>query len=93
MMFKLFKYGKYTMKFKKTYKYVDHDSWKEVTDGYLMSELLDLQEKYGFEIVSTSFKNCFDYSYIQIKCNKDEKTKIFGEYCSRLSGHIGYVSF
>lgn len=92
-MFKLFKYRKYTMKFKKTYQYVGHGNWKEITDGSLMSELFDLQEEYGFEIVSTSFKDCFYYSYIKIKCNKDDKSKIFGEYCSRLSGYIEDVSF
>ena len=70
------------MKFKKAYQHVDWHSWKEVKDSYLLSVLLELQEKYRFEIVSYKFKGFTDFSYITIKCDKADKQKIFMEYLS-----------
>lgn len=84
----MFKRRKYTMKFKKAYQRVDWDSWKEVKDSYLLSVLLELQEKYGFEIISYKFKGFTDFSYITIKCDKADKQKIFMEYCIRLDKQI-----
>ena len=89
----MFKTKRYTLEFKKRYQYVDWKSWKEVADSQLMSVLLELKSKYNFEIISTKFRDCFDNSYIKIKCNKEDKHKIFGEYCLRLSGNITDVSF
>lgn len=89
----MFKRRKYKLKFRKTYQYVDWETWKEVTDSYLMSVLLELQKKYNFEILYTKFKDCFEYSCIKIKCNKEDKRKIFGEYCMMLNKQITDVSF
>lgn len=80
------------MTFKKSYQSLGFGRWKEVTDGYLMSVLLKLQEKYDFEIISTSFKDCFNNSRITIKCDKNDKQKIFMEYAMKLSGEITKVS-
>ena len=89
----MFKNKRCKLKFRKTYQYVDWGSWKEVKDAYLISVLLELQSKYGFEIISTKFQDCFNDSYIKIKCNKEDKNKIFGEYCLRLNGQIEDISF
>lgn len=89
----MFKRRKFTMTFRKSYQALDFGSWEEVTDGYLMSVLLKLQEKYDFEIISTSFENCFSNSRITIKCDKSDKQKIFMEYAMKLSGEITKVSF
>ena len=89
----IFKRRKYTMKFKKKYHYVDWGAWSEVTDYYLLSVLLELQEEYDFEIVSTKFKNCFNFSRIKIKCNKEDKLKIFMTYYLRLGNDIEKFSF
>ena len=58
-----------------------------------MSRLLQLQRKYNFEIISTSFKDFCDTSYIVIKCNKEDKNKIFTDYCLSLNGYIEEISF
>lgn len=89
----MFKRRKFTLKFNKTYQYVDWGAWKEITDASLMNVLLELQVKYDFDIVSTKFKDCFHDSYIEIKCNKEDKHKIFAEYCLKLSGKIENISF
>lgn len=89
----MFKRRKFTLKFRKTYQFVDIGTWKEVTHGFLISTLVDLQKKYDFDIISTNLKDCFSNSYITIKCNKEDKCKIFSEYCSILSGEIENISF
>lgn len=89
----MFKRRKFTMTFKKSYQSLDFGRWQEVTDGYLMSVLLKLQEKYDFEIISTSFKDCFSNSHITIKCDKNDKQKIFMEYSMKLSKEITKISF
>ena len=89
----MFGYKKYTMKFSKSYQFVNWGVHKEITDASLMSHLLQLQRKYKFEIVSTKFKNCFSNSYIKIKCNKEDKNKIFTDYCLSLNGYIEDISF
>lgn len=89
----MFKTKKYTLKFSKSYKYIDDYNWSEVTDASLMTVLLKLQLKYNFEIVSVEFNNSLSDSYIKIKCNKKDKDKIFSEYCLTLSGYITNISF
>lgn len=89
----MFKTKKYTLRFKKYYKYVSQGVWDEVTDNYLMSVLWELQSKYNFEIISTKLHDCFDYNHITIKCNKKDYQKIFRDYCLRLGKHITDISF
>lgn len=89
----MFKTKKYTLKFSKSYKYIDDYNWSEVTDGSLMAVLLKLQSKYNFEIVSVKFNNSLSDSYIKIKCNKEDKNKIFNEYCLTLNKYITNISF
>ena len=86
-------YEEYELKFKKTYQPVDYMSWKEVSDASLINVLLNLQEKYDFDIVSTKFGNCYCYSWIRIQCKKEDKSKIFSEYCVMLDGKIESISF
>jgi hypothetical protein len=82
-----------TLKFKKSYQYVDWGVWNEVKDSYLLQVLLEMQSKYDFEIVSTNFHDCFQNSYIVIKCKKEDKYNIFSGYCLRLEGKITEISF
>ena len=89
----MFKIKKYTLRFKKYYKYVSQGVWYEVTDNYLMSVLLELQSKYNFEIISTNFHNCFGYSHIKIKCNKKDYPCIWQDYCERVDEYITDISF
>ena len=84
---------KYKLKFKKQYQAIDIGVWSEITDAALMYTLQKLQEKYNFEIVSVSFKDCFSYSCIKIKCHKDDRCKIFGEFCTMLNGQITAISY
>lgn len=89
----MFRRRKFKLKFRKSYQFVDFGVWKEVTDASLMNVLLALQQKYDFDIVSTKFKDFFDNSYIIIKCNKEDKRKVFSEYCLKLNGQIDHISF
>lgn len=91
----MFRRKKYKMKFRKSYQFVNWGVWKEITDASLMSRLLQLQRKYNFEIVATKFKDSLSnsYSYIKIKCNKEDKNKIFTDYCLSLNGCIEDISF
>ena len=84
----IFKKKKYTIRFKKSYQYVNFGSWKEVTDSHILYILSELQKKYNFEIITAKFKKSFDESEIVIKCNKEDKNKIFMDFCMKLSGQI-----
>lgn len=89
----MFKYKKYILKFRKSYQYKGLGTWSEVKDVYLMLILLTLQLEYDFEIISTEFRSFYEDSYIKIKCKKEDKNNIFGEYCLRLNKYIGNISF
>ena len=80
------------MKFQKTYQYVNAYEYKEVTDACLLKTLIKLQEKYDFEIISYNFQDCFDDSYIIIKCDKKDKQNIFMSYYIMLHGKIEQIS-
>ena len=84
---------KYTLKFRKQYQVRGIGIWEEITDASLMNTLLKLREKYSFEIVSFKFKDCFSRSYIKIKCNKDDRCKIFCEFCLKLKGQITDIEY
>ena len=84
----IFKRKRYTIRFKKSYQWVDFGSWKEVTDSHILYILSELQEKYNFEIIATKLKDTFNESKIVIKCNKEDKNKIFMNFCMKLSGKI-----
>lgn len=89
----MFKYKKYKIKFKKIPQWVSHDNYKVITDCALLDVLLKLQDRYDFKLISTKFDSPFDFSYIKIKCKKEDGCKIFAEYCSKLDGYIREVSF
>lgn len=83
---------KFKLRFRKTSHWVDWGTISEVTDSYLTHVLLELQKKYDFEVLFTDFKG-YGYNHITIKCDKEDKYKIFSEYCLKLSNHIENVSF
>lgn len=89
----MFKRRKFKLKFRKSYQFINFGVGQEVTDAWLMNTLLVLQQKYDFDIVSTKFEDSFGNSYITIKCDKEDKRKIFSEYCFKLSGQIDHISF
>lgn len=91
----MFKYKKYILKFEKQCFPLNSYSmnYQQVTDSCLMSVLLTLQKKYDFKIISVDFKDCFRNSNIKIKCKKEDKYNIFGEYCEILGKNICNISF
>lgn len=84
---------KYKLKFSKQYQPLGIGIWEEVTDSSLMTVLLYLQKKYNFEIVSFKFKDCFKTSHIKIKCDKDDRCKIFSEFCLILNKQITEIEY
>lgn len=93
-MFNLFKYRKYTLKFKKR-KFDDYHryyDYKVITDHSLLMPIIRLQQDYDFEIVSTKF-NVIGHNYIKIKCKKEDKRKIFTAYCLELADYIENISY
>lgn len=83
---------RYTLRFMKSYQWVDWGSWKEVSDTFVLYVLSELQDKYDFEIVSVKLKDCFSWSKIVIRCAREDKSKIFFDFSTRLSGHIEKIS-
>lgn len=62
--------------------------YKYVTDSYILSVLNSLQKEYDFKIISIHLKGCFYQSSIKIRCNREDKYKIFNAFCNVLDRHI-----
>ena len=90
---KWFEYRIYIIRFNKHGRCIDWGVVTEITDSSLIDVLSYLQEKYDFKIIKTKFRKYYDTSYIIIKCKKDDRYKIFAEFCSILNGKIDSVSF
>ena len=84
---------RFKIKFKKQQLQFKEDSWKEVTDSYLLSALYDIQSYFDFDIVSIDFNDCFKTSSIVIKCTKLEKKYIFTAFVAKLGQYITNVSY
>lgn len=88
----IFNRRKYKIKFEKAYQTAGCGSWYEVTDDYILQVLLDLQEKYDFEIISVQLRETFHQSKITIKCKKEDKNKIYMTFCTKLAKNIEKVT-
>lgn len=83
---------KYEISFKKSrYNWNGEFSWTETTDSNILCVLSDLQKKYNFTIISVKLKDSLHESKIKIKCDKEDKNKIFTDFCTNLSGKIENV--
>lgn len=82
-----------TIKFKKQYKIINWDTWKEVTDSHIISILFSLQKKYGFKILSCKLGDSFDYSKIMLWCNRKDYFNICADFSSALDGEITDTQF
>lgn len=86
----LFKKKKYEISFRKIPKYMPGIilSWEQISDGYILKVLSDIQGEYGFDIISVKIKDTISDSNIVIKCDKDIADKVIIEFGRRLSGDI-----
>lgn len=84
---------KYTITFQKKYKSIGYGKWLEVEDSFICKVLSALSEVYDFQIIKIRLKDCFGKSYIQIKCNRNDKNKIFLTFCEKLDGEIEEINF
>ena len=84
----------YTLYFKKdllpgtTFLYTRY-----ITDSYILKNLTQLQKEYDFDVVSVLLKDTCGVSKITIMCTKEDKSKIFMSFCTRLEEYICDVSF
>jgi len=92
----MFKTKKYKLTFDKKLHYVGpgigQGIYKEVEDHILLSKLLELQKKYDFKIINTKFHTTSNNEII-IRCKKEDKIKIFSEYCLELGKYIQNFKF
>ena len=84
----MFKRKKYTISFEKSYQLMKYSNLTKVTDAHILHTLLNIQDKYDFEIISIKLKDALYRSKIVIKCDKEYKNKIFIDFCIKLSGQI-----
>ena len=84
---------KYKIKFKKSYIEKDYWTWYETSDSALLSIFLKLSKKYDFSIVKTKFNDCFEDSIIKIKCKKEDKNKIFSDFCIAAGKYVSEVKY
>lgn len=89
----MFKQKKFTLTFRKAHLNSNGYSWKEVTDNKLLVTLLELKEKFNFDILKTSFKDGFDTCKVTIRCSKEDYALIFSAYCLILGDYIDHISF
>ncbi len=88
----IFNRRKYTIKFEKAYQSAGWGSWYEVKDDYILQVLLDLQEKYNFEIISVQLREVFRQSKVIIKCKKKDKNKICMDFSIKLTNKIKKIA-
>lgn len=92
----MFKYRRYTMRFRKQVDYKHGEDgklyWKEINDTTVVSTLVRLQEKYDFKVIKADINSYHYFSYIVIKCKKEDKYKIFADFCELLDGLIEEIS-
>ena len=67
----------YTIHFQKSRNYIGNGRYQETNDAYILYVLLELQKEYDFEIISTNLKGAFATSKIVIRCDKNDKSRIF----------------
>lgn len=90
----MFKKKRAKITFKKHWKYISFDTWEGVSDSCIISSLMDLQEKYEFEILKIDISDSpLRKSKIVIKCGKSDKYNIFSDFCSILNHWIENVKF
>lgn len=83
----------YTIKFRKAMTDYKAGTWREITDGALLSALATCKVKYDFDIVSTKFQDYFRRCHITIKCHKGEHYLIFLHFVQMLGNRIEDISF
>lgn len=81
------------IKFEKQANFLDGFNYTEIKDSYILNTLSDMQDKYGFKILKTNLKDCFYNSFIKLKCDKNDKFKIYSEFCNLLDGYIKNIDF
>ena len=88
---------KYKIKFKKLSCWNSpRCRWEEVQDGSILNVLAILQQHYDFKVVSVIIHASSDANNkycIVIRCNKEDKSDIFIEFCNKLSENITNVKF
>lgn len=83
----LFKKKKYKISFRKTsHPVLTPWEYTEVTDGYILKILSEIQDEYDFDILSVKMGICDND--ITIKCDKNIVNKVIMEFSQRLSKDI-----
>ncbi len=85
---------KYTLRFTKSWLQGDSIFYsRAISNDYILGHLVKLQDKYDFDILSVSLKDIDKVSKIKIRCTKEDKSKIFVEFCIKLDKYICNFSF
>lgn len=83
----------YAIHFQKSMNYIGNRRYQETNDAYILYILLELQKEYDFEIISTNLKGAFATSEIVIRCDKNDKSRIFTKFCMKLSSLIENIKY
>lgn len=83
----------YVIQFQKVLSCIGNGHLQETNDAYILYVLLELQKEYDFEIISTNLKGAFATSEIVIRCDKNDKSMIFTEFCMKLSSLIENIKY
>jgi hypothetical protein len=92
-------YKDYSLMFRKTTlaktKDMNHNDNKytNIDNKYIIQVLQNIQKKYHFDIVSLKLETFGVYSEIIIRCAKEDKNKIFIEFCNTLGDNIEAIRY
>ena len=83
----------YTLEFEKLYHPSTFISGKSVQSGWLLRLMYELKYKYDFDIIKANICEPYNISEIKIKCYKEDKGKIFTEFCISAQNEIENINF
>ena len=84
----MFKRRLYTIKFKKDIICVRDNMYGTIDDYTVILTILELKEKYNFDIVSLVIEDQYNDSLLKIRCDRNDKDDILSDLCKKLSNTI-----
>lgn len=91
---KVFKHKKeYTISFKKKYRIDENGHYTEVQTSCVVEVIMELQKKFGFDIVEVNVRESSFTSHFTYRCCPEDKMRICLDFAKIMGEHISELAF